>query len=80
VVSFWRGRWWEGLWLLKKGFSNGEFKLGFAAKRRVPRSLLSGSGNWVACVGVEISDEAFQVLGSGGKEELLAHKSHAAQA
>jgi hypothetical protein len=29
---------------------------------------------------VEISDEAFQVLGSGGKEELLAHESHAAQA
>jgi hypothetical protein len=29
---------------------------------------------------VEKSDEAFQVLGSGGQEELLAHESHAAQA
>ena len=29
---------------------------------------------------MEKSDEAFQVLGSGGKEELLAHEPHAAQA
>jgi hypothetical protein len=29
---------------------------------------------------LEKSDEAFQVLGSGGKEELLAHEPHAAQA
>jgi hypothetical protein len=29
---------------------------------------------------VEKSDEAFQILGSSGKEELLAHESHAAQA
>jgi MFS family permease len=65
---------------VEKGFSGGELKLGFAAKRRVPRSLLSGSGNCVACVGVEKSDEAFQVLGRGGKEELLAHEPHAAQA
>ena len=65
---------------VEKGFSSGGVKLGFTAKRRVPRSLLSGSGNWVVCVGVEKSDEAFQVLSSGGKEELLAHEPHAAQA
>jgi hypothetical protein len=29
---------------------------------------------------LEESDEAFQVLGSGGEEELLAHEPHAAQA
>jgi len=29
---------------------------------------------------LEKTDEAFQVLGCGGKEELLAHESHAAQA